>query len=133
MNKKIIFWILVLVIFAVVMSLIAPLKKNIEVEPEPIKVFVNNPTAKDELIKIRNNQTKEEPVVNITLTNFTDAGTENIQALKEEKRIELGNWSYHYHPNNSGCFAICNFDDCTIPINWCDINETIYLEGIINV
>lgn len=130
MNKNIIFWIVVLLIFAIVMSLIIPFTREVVEEPKQPEVFVNNPTAKDELMKIRNNQTKE--VVEIIQVNITDASTENIQALKDARKVEE-NWTYYYHPNNSACYSWCNFGDCTVLVGWCDENETVYLEGIINV
>ena len=128
MNKKL-FWILVLVGFAIVMSLLVPLTREIVEEPKPEEVFVNDPTAKDELMKIRSNQTKEEPVVEVAQVNITDAGTENIQDLKDAKRNN-DNWSYYLHPNNSACYASCNWDVCTVLKDWCDANETIYFNNL---
>ena len=130
MNKKL-FWILVLIGFAILMSLIVPFtRKIVEEEPVPVEVFVNNPTAKDELMKIRANQIKEEPIINITPINITDAGTENIQDLKEDRREVPENWTYYYHPNNSACVYSCNFDVCSINEYWCGVNESIYFENL---
>jgi len=130
---KKIYWIIILFLLAVVLSIIFKPKIEEEVIPEPPEVFVNSPTAKEALMEIRANKTKEVvEAVEVVKVNITDPPTENIDALKDERRGEPENWTYYYHPNNTACYASCNFDVCTILEGWCDANETEYLEEIIN-
>ena len=126
MNKDIIFWIIILLICAIGLSLLFPPQKEVEVvvvvEPEPVEVVVNSPTAKDLLIKIRENQTKEEEIL-----------AENVTELKNIKRNELLQWDYIYTKNstNADCYAICKTGVCEIIYEFCTINETLELQELI--